>query len=37
MTKLRGILIVVMFVNINELNSRERDLKGEKNDEQGYK
>jgi len=36
MIGLRGILILVMFVNIKEVRPREKNLKGEKN-EQGYK
>jgi len=33
MIELRGILILVMFVNIKEVYPKERNLKGEKNDE----
>jgi len=32
MTGLRGILILVMFVNIKEVYRRERNLKGGKNE-----
>jgi hypothetical protein len=36
MIELRGILILVMFVNIKEVNPREKKIEGIKN-EQGYK